>query len=187
MATRGTAAWANAKYGSPGVPGSAQGATFRRNNIVAVQIGGRTMYVHRKSKRLWKWFDRSLKFQAPDYWDQVNNGTYDDWGYAHRYIAGTKTLSNHSWGLATDIDATKNPRTSDPDERKSYIWRHASGFITRVEKVGALRWGGRYSSPDPMHFEVLLSPWEIRLYFYKDGRMKPRAVRKLKRGKKLTA
>jgi hypothetical protein len=36
----------------------------------------------------------------------------DDWGYASRPIRGTSTPSNHSWGLAIDLNATSNPMGS---------------------------------------------------------------------------
>jgi len=32
------------------------------------------------------------------------------WGYASRPIAGTRVPSNHSWGLAIDINAPVNPQ-----------------------------------------------------------------------------
>ena len=34
----------------------------------------------------------------------------DDWGYSNRPIRGTRTPSNHSWGLAVDIDAQNYPQ-----------------------------------------------------------------------------
>lgn len=70
------------------------------------------------------------------------------WGYACRAIAGTSTPSNHSWGTAIDINAPANPRRADR-RFQSDIPRRVYEFW---EGVG-FRWGGRYSWPDPMHFE----------------------------------
>lgn len=69
----------------------------------------------------------------------------DDWGYANRPIRGTRTPSNHSWGLAVDIDATAYPqgqRTRRPSQWMVDLFRHW-GFD----------WGGTWGHADPMHFE----------------------------------
>jgi hypothetical protein len=74
------------------------------------------------------------------------------WGYANRAIAGTRTPSNHSWGLAVDLNAPANAvgptlRTDLPPEIVA-LWRD-HGF----------RWGGAYAGvKDPMHFEFLGTP-----------------------------
>src|SRR6266542_3216613 len=36
------------------------------------------------------------------------------WGFANRAIRGTEVPSNHSWGLAIDLDAPANPMTTNP-------------------------------------------------------------------------
>lgn len=168
----GSEAWAKHYFGDPGIPGSAQGAQFAAKNIVVCNIFDRDIRVHKDAQRAFKHLSLIFKHHNPNYWKAVNEGTYDDWGFSHRFIAGTSVLSNHSFGTATDIDATKNPRTSDPDETKSYIWRQARESILRVEDIGFMRWGGRYSSPDPMHFELIKTPEWIKLHFDKDGRRK---------------
>lgn len=172
MATPGTAAWAIEHYGNPGAPGSQQGREWASRNIVQANIFGRSIAVHKDAVRAFKHLSLLFRYHNPRYWDKVNEGTYDDWGFAHRYIAGTTTLSNHSFGLATDIDATKNPRTSNPDESDSYIYRKARESILVVERIGFMRWGGRYSSPDPMHFEVIWTPAKIKAEFDKEGEWK---------------
>lgn len=69
--------------------------------------------------------------------------------YNCRAIRGTSTPSNHSWGLAIDLDWLKNPdgfpmRTTFP------AW-----LVARMSAYG-FYWGGDYSSrPDTMHFEWL--------------------------------
>lgn len=79
------------------------------------------------------------------------------WGYANRPIAGTQTASNHSWGLAVDLNAPANPMrrplTTDMPSWLPDLWR-SYGF----------RWGGDYTStPDPMHFEFMGTPGEAAI------------------------
>lgn len=76
------------------------------------------------------------------------------WGFANRAIRGTQTPSNHSWGLAIDLDAPSNPMTSDPRARHT-IGSYASGLAARY----GFRWGGDYvGRKDFMHFEFMGTP-----------------------------
>jgi len=78
----------------------------------------------------------------------------DDWGYANRPIAGTRSPSNHSWGLAVDIDASRYPqgqrRLKPPD------------WLVYLFGQWGWSWGGGWSNPDPMHFEVTSTPAHVR-------------------------
>jgi hypothetical protein len=69
-------------------------------------------------------------------------------GFNCRPIADTNTPSNHSWGLAIDINSDKNPRqkplTTDIPVAVRDLWTRF-GF----------RWGGTFPTPDPMHFEYM--------------------------------
>jgi hypothetical protein len=77
------------------------------------------------------------------------------WGYACRPIRGTRTPSNHSWGLALDINARTNPmgstfRSDLPPAVVALWW--SCGFY----------WGGWYRSrPDAMHFEYVGRPADV--------------------------
>lgn len=77
----------------------------------------------------------------------------DDWGYSNRPIRGTRTPSNHSWGLAIDIDAQRYPQGT---RRRPPQW-----IIDLFEKYG-FEWGGDWSFRDPMHFEWRGSRTEAR-------------------------
>lgn len=89
------------------------------------------------------------------------------WGYANRAIAGTTTPSNHSWGLAVDLDAPENPYLPAAVHRQAHPLRKTfpGGRVLRStmpEDVEAIAnrwgfgWGGRYTTrPDPMHFEYM--------------------------------
>jgi hypothetical protein len=143
-------------WGNPGKPGSATGATFRRNYIVPIDAGGRRLYVHRQVAHLFKGFIDEIV--ARGY--RIDQGDVDDWGYAHRLIRGSKTtLSNHSWGLAVDLNATTNPMLASRLVTDMPAW-----VVECAEKWG-LHWGGNYKSrPDPMHFEFLGRPEDVALY-----------------------
>lgn len=57
----------------------------------------------------------------------------------------TRQLSKHAWGLAIDLNVSDNPEgsTSKMDPR----------IVSIFEKWG-FRWGGRWTKPDGMHFEL---------------------------------
>ena len=73
-------------------------------------------------------------------------------GYIKRFIAGTTTWSNHSWGLAADFNAGTNPygwdaTTDMPD-----------GTSQKANSLG-MRWGGDFTGKkDGMHFEFMGTP-----------------------------
>jgi hypothetical protein len=76
------------------------------------------------------------------------------WGFANRAIRGSSTPSNHSWGLAIDLDAPSNPMTTNPSAPHT-IGSYASGMAARY----GFRWGGDYvGRKDYMHFEFMGTP-----------------------------
>jgi D-alanyl-D-alanine carboxypeptidase len=64
-------------------------------------------------------------------------------------LDGPATLSRHAWGLAVDLNASDNPYggPSRQDPRLVEIME-AHGFV----------FGGRWPTPDPMHFEYRGEP-----------------------------
>jgi hypothetical protein len=77
-------------------------------------------------------------------------------GFNCRPISGTSKPSNHSWGLAIDINWDRNPSGSDfqsdiPPDMVA-MWEDAGWF-----------WGGWYrgGNYDPMHFEYLGRPSDV--------------------------
>jgi peptidoglycan hydrolase-like protein with peptidoglycan-binding domain len=79
----------------------------------------------------------------------------DTGGYNCRPIAGTRIASNHSWGLAVDLNWSSNPYSlifkSDIPPAVVHAWE-AAGFY----------WGGRYRvRKDTMHFEYLGGPVDV--------------------------
>ncbi len=134
--------------------------TWERDNIVSVPIpqlkktalGARapaTMRFHKlgaaQLQGLWKdWEDAGLL-------DRIL--TYGG-GFEPRFVRGsTRTLSNHSFGSAFDINVAWNERGHRPalvgekgSTRELVPLAHKWGFY----------WGGHFSTPDGMHFEVAL-------------------------------
>lgn len=80
-------------------------------------------------------------------------GALDDWGYAERPIRGGWQLSNHASGTAIDLNATQHPLGVSVDDTFS------DAEIDRIREIvevtrGVVRWGGEWSRPDGMHFEI---------------------------------
>ena len=87
--------------------------------------------------------------------EPIDEGTYDDWGYAFRMVRGsTDRLSCHSSGTAIDLNATKHPlgkAGTFPAEKIP--------MLRALAKKYGLKWGGDYKGrADEMHFEVEISP-----------------------------
>ena len=139
-------------------------STFRADYIVSVRVphfghvghdAGIVLPVHSRVAPLFVGF--LTEAQRRGY---TLDDVADDWGYARRCVRGTGpgtnkpcVTSNHAWGLAVDINATRNPmgaplRTDMP-----------SWLIDLAQSFG-LEWGGGWSRPDPMHFEFTGTPGE---------------------------
>lgn len=144
MSTPGSEAWAFQHWGQP-----------CQQPIVVMDFCGKPVPVNAKALPHFEALEDI--FLAHEYGRSIDD-IYDDWGYACRRIGGTSTWSNHAWGIAVDLNATRNPMHSGS---RGDI---PMSIITRAEAIG-FRWGGRYSTPDPMHFETLLTPAQIEQRF----------------------
>jgi hypothetical protein len=79
-----------------------------------------------------------------------------NWGYVNRDIRGMPGVkSNHSWGLALDVDAPHNPMTSD-----NVVHTNLPKSAGRIANRYGFIWGGDYTGTrkDPMHFEFVGDP-----------------------------
>ena len=65
--------------------------------------------------------------------------------YYPRFIAGTTTLSNHSFGLALDLNV--------PGNQRGTVGQIDRRVVAIFERWG-FTWGGRWRYTDPMHFEA---------------------------------
>ena len=86
---------------------------------------------------------RGYRFGRP------NDASYGCWGFACRPIRGSNSPSNHSWGLAVDINAPTNPMGST-------LITDMPGWMPDLWNAYGFRWGGDYKNrPDAMHYEFL--------------------------------
>lgn len=110
---------------------------------------GVTLSVHRKVAPIVKWLmdETERRGYILDFGPKDTN---DDWGYSNRPIAGTRTPSNHSWGLAVDLDAQNYPQGQR--RRRPPAW-----VIDLWSKYGFDN-GADWSYADPMHFEFRGTP-----------------------------
>jgi D-alanyl-D-alanine carboxypeptidase len=65
--------------------------------------------------------------------------------YYPRFIAGTTTLSNHSFGLAMDFNVPGNQRGTVGEMDRT---------VVGIFKKWGFAWGGDWNYTDPMHFEM---------------------------------
>lgn len=78
----------------------------------------------------------------------------DDWSYANRAIRGRNSPSNHSWGLAVDINAQDFPLGSS---------KRLPQWLVDLWKAHGFDYGGDWSGrKDPMHFEFNGWPSDAR-------------------------
>ena len=76
--------------------------------------------------------------------DEINPDEYAGCYYP-RFIAGTTTLSNHSFGLALDLNV--------PGNQRGTVGEMDRGVVDIFKKWG-FAWGGDWRYTDPMHFEM---------------------------------
>jgi len=89
--------------------------------------------------------------------EPIEGGTFDDWGYAYRDVRGVPgKLSNHASGTAIDLNATKHPlgKVGTFDAGKVPM-------LKALVKKYNLTWGGDWTRPDPMHFEISIGPAKV--------------------------
>jgi D-alanyl-D-alanine carboxypeptidase-like protein len=65
--------------------------------------------------------------------------------YYPRFIAGTTQLSNHSFGLALDLNVPGNQRGTVGEMDR---------FVVQIFEEWGFTWGGHWRYTDPMHFEA---------------------------------
>lgn len=128
--------------------------TNRQADMVWVRapISGARWEVHRKVAPLLTYIVAEAERRGYLF-DHGPGDVDDDWGYANRPIRGTRTPSNHSWGLAVDIDAQQYPQ----GQRRKV----PPAWLISLFGQWGWSWGGGWSYADPMHFEVLGTPAQV--------------------------
>ena len=85
-------------------------------------------------------------------------------GYNPRQIAGTDRWSNHAYGTAIDFNWSTNPRLA---KGEPMVCDMPAAMIDEIKNLKTndglplVRWGGDYRWPDPMHFEIMVTPAEL--------------------------
>jgi peptidoglycan hydrolase-like protein with peptidoglycan-binding domain len=85
------------------------------------------------------------------------------WAYNCRSIASSGKPSLHSAGIAVDIDPKENPFTPGDKHGGKLKPNHVAAVLaiknTKGTRVWA--WGGDWSKPDRMHFQLDVGPTEL--------------------------
>ena len=91
--------------------------------------------------------------------EPIDDGVFDDWAYAYRDVRGSDSvLSNHSSGTAIDLNATKHPLGM-----RNTFTKQQAVIIRELCKKYGIRWGEDYKGRiDPMHFEVIETPEQVK-------------------------
>lgn len=125
-----------------------------RDELVVIEVPGIQLNVRREVGPLFEELVRWLSLERDK--DRVPPLSSSG-GYVKRYIAGTTTWSNHSWGLATDFNAATNQHAWNATEDMP------EGTSEKAKSLG-MRWGGDYTRrPDGMHFEFMGTPVDAAL------------------------
>jgi len=83
--------------------------------------------------------------------EPIVNGTC--WGWNAKRISGSDDWSNHASGTAWDINAPQHPM--GPPVRTNMSQREIDAcHALEAESGHVIRWGGDFSRPDPMHWEI---------------------------------
>lgn len=159
-------------WGDPGEPNSPEAAKYVNQHIKSVSVADRTFRVRREVAPLFHALVLLMERNGVD----ISKGVLDDWGYANRDIrgiAGSKSM--HSWGLAIDLDATKNVLGSS-----------STSFPVAATKKAAeacsLDWGYLWDGrKDPMHFEFTGSRAQVAAALAKLKARHPLIYRKVTR------
>lgn len=148
------------KYGNPDSylrPDGTPGAVWEANILTTLELPAPLplswdRYTKVKVIRCHRLIASRLKlaldviYTAPEVWASI-----DDYGgcYNYRAITGNRNrLSRHSWGIAIDLDVEDNPYRSHLGDSTTHA------FIRDAFESQGFAWGGNFTIPDPMHFEI---------------------------------
>lgn len=152
---------------------SFDGATHTGQMIVSAEMAAEVCDIFREL------YDAKFpieKIRLIDEYEADDNLSMDDnnsSAFCFREIAGTDYLSNHSFGLAIDINTLQNPfvsgETVTPEAGRDYLDREnvRPGMIVKGNVCyeafvsRGWEWGGEWDTPkDYQHFEKVAAPGE---------------------------
>lgn len=129
------------------------GAGWPTNNaskMTVVRAGGVALSVRSELAPVIEWLVNQTTAQGY----ALRHG--ECWGFANRAIRGTNRPSNHSWGLAVDLNAPANPMSAQ-------LITDMPSSMVALWKSKQFRWGGEYSGrKDAMHYEFMGTPDDAR-------------------------
>jgi len=97
--------------------------------------------------------------------EPLDIGANDDWGFAYRDVRGVPgKLSNHASGTAIDLNASRHPLKSINTFEPAKV-----PMLKALCKKYALSWGGEWTRPDPMHYEINLDAAKVAALITKLG------------------
>jgi len=88
----------------------------------------------------------------------TRSGTYNC-----RKIKGSSSYSLHSYGVAIDVDWSKNPHTAG-DPYSGTIKKPQVGAVLAIKNTKGkpvFTWGGNWRTPDRMHFQLDVGPSDV--------------------------
>lgn len=85
------------------------------------------------------------------------------WGWNVRKIGDGPDWSNHAAACAWDLNAPDNP-DGTPTSKVMTPAQIAECHALERESSGVLRWGGDWSDPDAMHWEVVGTPAQAAVF-----------------------
>lgn len=145
-------------YTSRPLPGNPENIEVTDNwvkeNIIRVDIpqlipvkGSAVVYFHKLAaaqlKSVWKEWEKADLLHLVLTWDG---------SYVARFVRGSrKTLSNHAFGSAFDINAQWNGLAKLPPLAGQ---KGSVRNLVTIANNNGFYWGGHFSRPDGMHFEV---------------------------------
>lgn len=149
--------------------------------LKSIDFCGRRISVNKKAVRAFRAMRRVMQTQCPKYAKKIAISP-DTGCYNCRHIGNdsSRPWSNHSWAFPVDIRWSTNGYGLPGGS--SELWQEAKAFITWCERTGIF-WGGRWNTPDPMHFEIGLTPAEIKARWTRWGKSKKRKKPKNRRGR----
>lgn len=126
-----------------------------RKQLVTVDFLGFDLKVHKKHAKQFEAVAADIKASA-----EYKKNPYKPKQaatFCWRKVRGGTSLSNHSFGIAIDLDWNTNPMTTNTT--KIVAWKTSKGrlpqYVINAFKSNGFRWGGDYKvRKDFMHFEA---------------------------------
>lgn len=123
------------------------------SKMVTIHPCGRALPIRREAATVFDYLVRRFDAEIEDI-----NAHADDWGYSCRPIRGTNRPSNHSWGLAVDLNSLRHPQGSAHTFTSTQL---LNGHLMLGE-LHFFRWGQDYSGTvDGMHWEFMGTPTDM--------------------------